>query len=386
MGIIIRKRFGPRNFVQQLGFKDVYTIGTKKKKKQQVSFHNPQEYILPQSTINEFTRDMQQSYNTAQSGASKTFANYYGGTGDTRSFVHTAKPIPPVATSMDRLGEDYDRTLAVSVRNRNRARNLAEGLAGQKMEYLKELVTRPKSREKFAPLRDWPYRAREQIDLDKVSKREAATLREYLDTKVTLPGYFHSWVSRTKGLNPKLLGMGAFLSSRKEAKTKHQIMEFAKQLVLKKDSRLRRIAENVYEAKRAELMAAIDLEREGTGGGFFSQVGTNLYVTKSAEKLMGSAKKSPPKEYMDQQTSPMSAGKLMKSAKKVSSTAVDLFKKASPKASTPEQSGLLGGRLRAAGRMAHRGAAALGLSDPPDDPRVKRKLLVTPGGTPGFPA
>ena len=115
MGIIIKRRFGPRNFVQQLGFKDVYTIGPKKKKEQQVGFDNPQEYILPQSDINEFTKDMQQSYNTAQKGASKAFANYYGGTGDTRGFIHTAKPLPPVATSLDRLGEDYDRSLAISV-------------------------------------------------------------------------------------------------------------------------------------------------------------------------------------------------------------------------------------------------------------------------------
>ena len=140
MGIIIKKRFGPRNFVQQLGFKDVYTIGPKKKKAQQVGFDNPQEYIIPQNDINDFTRDMQQSYNTAQKGASKTFANYYGGTGDTRSFIYTAKPLPPVATSMDRLAEDYDRTLAISVQNRNRAGNLAEGLAGQKIEYLRELI------------------------------------------------------------------------------------------------------------------------------------------------------------------------------------------------------------------------------------------------------
>ena len=146
MGIIIKKRFGPRNFVQQLDFKDVYSVTPKKKKPQQVGFDNPQEYIIPQNDINTFTRDMQQSYNTAQKGASKTFANYYGGTGDTREFIWTAKPLPPVATSMDRLGEDYDRTLAISVRNRNRARNLAEGLAGQNVEYLRELIFGSKTR------------------------------------------------------------------------------------------------------------------------------------------------------------------------------------------------------------------------------------------------
>ena len=129
-----------------------------------MGFDNPQEYILPQSDINEFTRDMQQSYNTAQKGASKAFANYYGGTGDTRSFIHTAKPLPPVATSMDRLTEDYDRTLAISVRNRNRARNFAEGLAGQKVEYLRQLIFGSKTRAKFKRICMWPFIARDILD------------------------------------------------------------------------------------------------------------------------------------------------------------------------------------------------------------------------------
>ena len=41
MGIIIKKRFGPRNFVQQLDFKDVYRVTPKKKKPQQVGVDNP---------------------------------------------------------------------------------------------------------------------------------------------------------------------------------------------------------------------------------------------------------------------------------------------------------------------------------------------------------
>ena len=108
MGIIIKRRFGPRNFVQQLDLKNVYTIGSKKKKTQQVVFNDPLGYIIPESTENALTSVAQNSYNTAQSGASKTFANYDGGTGDTRGFVWTAKPPPPVATSLDRLGTDYD--------------------------------------------------------------------------------------------------------------------------------------------------------------------------------------------------------------------------------------------------------------------------------------
>ena len=165
-------------------------------------------------------------------------------------------------------------------------------------------------------------------------------------------------------------------------------MELAKQLVHKKDSRLRRIAENVYKAKRAELMTAVDLERGGTTGGFFSQVGTNLYITNSAEKLISSAKKSPRKVEQSQQTSPMSATKGVMSAKKGSpmETTTELFKRVSPKALTPEQTASITGRFRHVARNMHRGAAMLGLADPPEDPRVKRKLLITPGGTPGLPA
>ena len=114
MGITIKKRFGPRNFFQYLHLKDVYSIGSKPKKAQQVVFNNPQDYITPQSDMNSLTREVQQSFNTAQNGASKTFANYYGGVGDTRQFVWTSKPTPPGATSMDQLGEDYDRNLGVT--------------------------------------------------------------------------------------------------------------------------------------------------------------------------------------------------------------------------------------------------------------------------------
>ena len=71
------------------------------------------------------------------------------------------------------------------------------------------------------------------------------------------------------------MAKGLFLKQLRQVKSKQQIMNFAKQLVNQKDSRLRRIAENVYELKRAELMAALDLERGGTEGGFFPQVGTN---------------------------------------------------------------------------------------------------------------
>ena len=50
---------------------------------------------------------------------------------------------------MDRLDEDYDRNLAVTTLNAKRARNLAEGLAGQKAAYLRNVILGSKTREKF---------------------------------------------------------------------------------------------------------------------------------------------------------------------------------------------------------------------------------------------
>ena len=72
-------------------------------------------------------------------------------------------------------------------------------------------------------------------------------------------------------------------------------MNLAKQMVDKKDSRMRKIAENVFELRRAEVMAAVNLERGGTEGGVFPQAGTNLDAPISAKKLMGNGKKSPQK-------------------------------------------------------------------------------------------
>ena len=92
MGLIIKKRFGPRNFVQYLHLKDVYSEGPKPRKKQQVYNKNPQENIIPQNVVNSVLHDMQQGENVENKGASKHFAKYCGGTGDSSSFVRTAKP------------------------------------------------------------------------------------------------------------------------------------------------------------------------------------------------------------------------------------------------------------------------------------------------------
>ena len=395
MGIIIKKRFGPRNFVQQLGFKDVYTIGPKKKKAQQVGFDNPQEYIIPQNDINDFTRDMQQSYNTAQKGASKTFANYYGGTGDTRGFIHTAKPLPPVATSMDRLIEDYDRNLAVSTRNRNRACNLAEGLVGQKLEFLKDILYGKKTKAKYENIRSWANRARATVDRNHQFNEVADQLRVLLYQKHTLPGYFRTWVSRTTTLHPDLLSKGAMLKRVMQLKSKQEVLNRAKWLVALKASRLKEQAEYAHELKRAEAMAAVDLERDGTQGGFFSQVGTNLSTPGSVKKLspsakqLSSTKKSAEKSEQTQQTTPtleLRRGVTLPTKAKTPSTVGTI-----PKRLTEEAEARFGNRFKEYARASQRsyvqrGAAALGLSDPIQTVTTKRKLLNTPGGTPGLPA
>ena len=196
----------------------------------------------------------------------------------------------------------------------------------------------------------------------------------------------------TETFNPKIMAKGLFLKQLREVKSKQQIMNFAKRLVNQKDSRLRRIAENVYELKRAELMAALDLERGGTQDGFFSQVGTNLDTPASATKRNRSAKKTPQKSEQSQQTSPMLElpGVALVPTKTKSppsaSSMTEMFKRVSPKALTPQQEATLAHRFRHVARNMARGAAMLGLADPPEDPRAKRKLLITPGGTPGLPA
>ena len=132
-------------------------------------------------------------------------------------------------------------------------------------------------------------------------------------------------------------------------------------------------------------MAAVNLERGGTEGGFFPQVGTNLDAPISAKKLVRSArKKTPEKTEQGQQTS--SALELLKSNSSPKETMTEALSRISPKALTPEQKGIIANPFRFVTRNVQRGAAALGLIDPPEDPRARQKLLVTPGGTPGLPA
>ena len=46
--MIIKKRFGPRSFVQYLGLKDTYSIGTKSKKKKQEFLKGGPGYVNKQ--------------------------------------------------------------------------------------------------------------------------------------------------------------------------------------------------------------------------------------------------------------------------------------------------------------------------------------------------
>ena len=178
-------------------------------------------------------------------------------------------------------------------------------------------------------------------------------------------------------------------------------MGFAKALIAEKANRLKTPGEYSKELKRAESMAAVDLERGGEGGEFFSQVGTNLTTPGSVRKALSSTKKSAQKSAQKseqvQQTTPileLRRGVTLPSKSKTPpsvGTMVDnILKKVSPKRSTEEAQAKYGNQfrnyVRNAQRNAERGAAALGLSEVIDTHKTKRKLLNTPGGTPGLPA
>ena len=65
----------------------MYSVGPKPRKEQQVYIKNPQDYIIPQSAVNSALYNAQQAETVEKAGANKTFAKYYCGTGDNRSFV-----------------------------------------------------------------------------------------------------------------------------------------------------------------------------------------------------------------------------------------------------------------------------------------------------------
>jgi hypothetical protein len=155
-----------------------------------VVFKNSLNYIQPQSAVNDLTREVQQSFNTYQKGASKTFANYYGGSGDTREFVWTAKPPPPVATSMDRLGSDFDRNHAITSANNKKMFNIAEGIAGQKAAYFNEIRNPSTSKGFKRPVSTWFRNVKYDLRRERVSMDIANMYRQQVIEKHRLPGYF----------------------------------------------------------------------------------------------------------------------------------------------------------------------------------------------------
>ena len=76
--------------------------------------------------------------------SSEMFAKYYGGREDTRAFVWTTKLQQPVATSLDRLGEDYNRNLGITCRGIKQSTNMKAGLHSQKEEWLKHWLLNSK--------------------------------------------------------------------------------------------------------------------------------------------------------------------------------------------------------------------------------------------------
>ena len=99
----------------------------------------------------------------------------------------------------------------MTVRNRNRARNLAEGLAGQNLEYLRELIFGSKTRAKFKRLRMWPYIARDALARERKFNFAADMFREHADKNIRLPGYFRTWVSKTHNVDDKVFLKGEVL-------------------------------------------------------------------------------------------------------------------------------------------------------------------------------
>ena len=179
----------------------------------------------------------------------------------------------------------------------------------------------------------------------------------------------------------------------------------ATNLIAEKANRLKTQGEYSKELKRAESMAVVDLERGGVEGEFFPQVGTNLTTPgsvrkassgtkKSAEKSVSSVKKSAQKSEQAQQTTPILElrrgvtlpGKPKTPPQSVGTMVDNILKKVSPKRLTEEAQAKYGNQFRNYVRNAQRGAAALGLSEVIDTHKTKRKLLNTPGGTPGLPA
>jgi len=106
--MIIKKRFGPKSFVSYLGLKDVYSVGPKPRKKQQVLGRGSAGYLYKPIPSERRAYEQQQATSVGYSGPWKKF---YGGSKDLRAhkLTWTAKEPPPVYTSLDHLNEHWGR-------------------------------------------------------------------------------------------------------------------------------------------------------------------------------------------------------------------------------------------------------------------------------------
>ena len=115
----IKKRFGPRNFVQYLGLKnDDYALVPKKKKKQTV-FIPGVDTIYRNDPGSQAELEAQQSAN-----AIRFIPHKYE---DQRAYRYTAKALPPVVHSFDRMA-DTDAMRLATDRARLAARAREEGI------------------------------------------------------------------------------------------------------------------------------------------------------------------------------------------------------------------------------------------------------------------
>ena len=92
-----KKRFGPRSFMAYSHLNDVYSIGTKPRKQQQVFLKGGVGYVYKTKPSEKKAIDTQRAYSVAQPGPWKHF---YGGNknADVRSFRWSAKELPRIST------------------------------------------------------------------------------------------------------------------------------------------------------------------------------------------------------------------------------------------------------------------------------------------------
>ena len=80
--MIIKKRFGPKSFVSYLGLIDVYSVGSKPRKKQQVLGRGSTWYMYKPIPSEKRAYEQQQATSVGHSGPWKKF---YGGPKDLRA-------------------------------------------------------------------------------------------------------------------------------------------------------------------------------------------------------------------------------------------------------------------------------------------------------------